>query len=136
MSTTDLPAGVESWLNEHLDGVRTEILKVGKELSGSDSIGPEEIAQAGARVAPIRIPPVSPPPGLLKRMIEPIPGIALVSALLAIVFGIIGYCDKSDQRQGWLDITKIFAGAVVGASGVGAAKAAGAPANPRPAPGK
>ena len=58
------------------------------------------------------------PPGFWGRMLESISGITLISAALALAFGILGYLTKSNSAAGWLDIAKVFAGAIVGSAGV------------------
>jgi hypothetical protein len=92
----------------------------------SGMIEPLDVAEAARRYAPgtlLPMKPVEPPPqGFWSRVTESISGITLISALLAFIFGALGLL-KPDAAQGWLDIAKIFAGAVVGSAGASVAAA-------------
>ncbi len=57
----------------------------------------------------------------LRSTLESVPGIAFVAAVMAIVFGVLAYFDSTTRTQ-WLDIVKIFAGAVVGSAGTAAVR--------------
>ncbi len=68
-------------------------------------------------------PPAEDPP-LWHRLLSGITGITLVSAILAIAFGVlalvnIGLADA--QRSTLLDIAKLLAGAIVGSTGAAVA---------------
>ena len=71
---------------------------------------------------------------LRDRVVSSISGITLVSAILAIIFGLLGYFattgNADADARGLYDIAKIFAGAVVGSTGAAAA-VSGKPARRR-----
>lgn len=61
------------------------------------------------------------PPSFWSRVLESITGITLISAVLALAFGILGSikaASNASAAAGWLDIAKVFAGAIVGSAGV------------------
>ena len=112
----------QQWLDAHLEKIREAVIDDAVKRSGDGEPSPEDVAISAMKIAPsermaleaTKPRGISLPFGFIFRSLPPI---AWVSALLAIVFGGLGlYADPSSQ-QGWLDIAKIFAGAVVGAAG-------------------
>ena len=116
--------GEMKWLNEHLKIIKEKIItKAGQEANNNASDKP--------KIKPMNISDTTKlyAPGqeildynyfYLKRLLDPITGLTLISALLTILFGFLGlYADKGNS-QSWLDIAKIFAGAVVGSAGAAA----------------
>jgi len=123
MSDTILSkANYSEWIEAHLEEVRREIESRAKGIGG-DGVTLEDVAAAIAVVCPIKHKTdemSKSNPGLLRVFFASLPAIAWVSAVLAIVFGVLGIFapgHEPTQQQGWLDIAKIFAGAVVGAAG-------------------
>jgi hypothetical protein len=56
-----------------------------------------------------------------NRVFGSISGLTIISAILAITFGYLGYLSRdSPNHVGLYDIAKIFAGAVVGSTGAAA----------------
>ena len=121
----DLPNDVQTVLEAYLKQVELEIIKEAKSLAG---VGPgpsvRNITTAVNSYAPgFRI---TPDLGLRHRIIEnimaPITGVTLISAMLAIGFGLLAIWT---DLPGMLDVLKIFAGAVVGSTGARVALQAG-----------
>ena len=123
VSKGTITEGEIMWLNEHLKIIKEKIIKKASQEANNNAsdkpkIKPMNISDATKLYAP----------GqeildykyfYLKRLLDPITGLTLISALLTILFGFLGlYADKGNQS--WLDIAKIFAGAVVGSAGSGA----------------
>jgi hypothetical protein len=127
-----LAPGVESWLKEHLSRIEAKIRQeaegIAKAADRAGTIEPLDIAEAAKRYAPGGVIPESRSAPTYQpfwsRVAESISGITLISALLAITFGALGLLGPTPSAQGWLDIAKIFAGAVVGSAGVSVATAA------------
>jgi len=125
-----LTPGEELWLKEHLSQIETKIreeaIKLSDAANRSGMIEPLDVAEAARRYAPGTLLPMQPvglpPQGFWSRVTESISGITLISALLAFIFGTLGLL-KPNAAQGWLDIAKIFAGAVVGSAGASVAAA-------------
>ena len=60
----------------------------------------------------------------VERVFSSVTGLTLVTAILAIVFGYLGFrAVDTETRAGFLDICKILAGAVVGSTGTAAVAA-------------
>jgi len=62
--------------------------------------------------------------GFRDRILSSISGITIISAILAIVFGVIGAYGLragTEGVQGFIDIAQIFAGAIVGSAGAAVA---------------
>ena len=114
-----LSPGAKAWLEDHLLYIKSKIIeeaqKVAKESRGEDTIQPLDVAEAAKLYAPGRQVTAQKETSFWHRVGDSITGITLVSAILAIVFGLLGYFTAS--QEGWLDIAKIFAGAVVGSAG-------------------
>jgi hypothetical protein len=89
---------------------------------GRDEMQTRDIAQACAEIAPGgRFPEQL---AFWERIGSSITGVTIISAILAIIFGIIGAIGlviDTSAIQPFLDIAQIFAGAVVGSTGATAA---------------
>jgi len=125
-SPPDPNDGSTQWLRDHLKEVEAKIRDRAKGIADDEKrpIEARDIATAAMLYAPglqypdkrseLDIP-------FFRRMALSITGVTLVSALLAIAFGVIGYyATKGNQpnlANGAWDIAKIFAGAVVGSAG-------------------
>jgi hypothetical protein len=128
LEPADSSDGKSKWLEEHLKliekKIRTEADKIAEREGHGEDVEPGDIATAALLYAPgnqfpaggdvLNIP-------FWRRMALSITGVTLVSGLLAIVFGVLGYFEKNGQNpqlaSGAFDIAKIFAGAVVGSTG-------------------
>jgi hypothetical protein len=55
-----------------------------------------------------------------RSLLRSISGVTIIAAVLAIVFGVLGFVGVGGT-SGFLDISKIFAGAIVGSTATGAA---------------
>jgi hypothetical protein len=126
------------WLAGHLETIkrkiRDEAAAIAKADGRENKVEPRDVAKAALRYAPgeafpaeqesrLQIPLEMQIP-FSKRMALSITGVTLVSALLAIAFGVIGYlvgtraaAQGAQFASGAFDIAKIFAGAVVGSTG-------------------
>ena len=115
----ELSPGAKAWLDDHLLYIKRKIIeearKVAKESRGEDTIQPLDVAEAAKLYAPGRQISAQKEISFWRRLTDSITGITLISAILAIVFGFLGYFTPT--QEGWLDIAKIFAGAVVGSAG-------------------
>jgi hypothetical protein len=116
-------------IDEQLEKVKGMILAEAKNLAAKESreeVGLEDIASAylklvqGTRLYEDKAPRFGVLPLLINRVFSSISGLTIVSAILAIVFGYLGYRSPANQ-SGLYDIAKIFAGAVVGSTGATAA---------------
>lgn len=118
---TGLSEGVKGWLDDHLDSVRRKIVEAAREISGRDgttgNIEPQAVAEAARLYTSTKRSMVSTEPTFGRRVFEFTTGLTAICALLAIVFGWLGFWAQGGISEGWLDITKIFAGAVVGSAG-------------------
>lgn len=117
-----LTQGSSVWLSEHLQRVQEKIVEQAGKLAERDNrtnIEPRDVAEAVKTFAPgIAVPGMAPEPltglSLIHAIVSWAPSITTVSALLAVVFGIIGWQAKDSSA---FDIAKVFAGAIVGAAG-------------------
>ena len=114
--------GPSQWLRDHLNLIEEKVRTKAAELAARDGrenkVEPRDIAEAALLYAPGKPCPQSDtsPPPFWRRMALSITGVTLVTAALAIAFGLIGYFAGKDA-PGAFDIAKIFAGAVVGSTG-------------------
>ena len=121
MDSLQMTTGTTEWLQEHLNIVRDKIVDEALELAkseGRQKIEPKDIAEASKRFAPgveFPEPIVVKERRFTEKIFSSISAITIVSAILAIIFGILGVWKTS---QSAFDIAKIFAGAVVGSTGV------------------
>jgi len=125
-----LGTGVSVWLADHLKVIEAKIKEKAKataEDENHDSVQPADIAAAAMLYAPGKEFPLAKGEADLpfwRRMALSITGVTLVSAALAVAFGVIGYyigTKNPSAATGAFDIAKIFAGAVVGSTGASVA---------------
>ena len=120
----ELQDGTSKFLQEHLDEIKKKIEARAEKLMSGDGLSEQmAVAKAIEAFAPGHefVRPTEPrPTPFWSRISESFSGITLVSAALVVIFGLLGFYDHSaaDSAQRWLDIAKIFAGAVVGSAGV------------------
>ena len=119
VSSLSLTEGSSVWLSEHLQRVQDKIIERAGKLAERDNrtnVEPRDVAEAVKAFAPgVVVPDVKP----WWRILSWSPTITTVSALLAIIFGVIGYfvLRNGKDATSLFDIAKVFAGAVVGAAG-------------------
>jgi len=125
--TPGLSNASREWLGEHFQSVQKRILQDAKALAQSDGreeILPTDVATAAGRYAPGH--PFPEFTSIWHRFASSISGITVVSAVLAVVFGLLGamftYKSNGYSDGGYFDIVKLFAGAVVGSTGAGLAR--------------
>lgn len=124
-----LSNGAQAWLDDHLNHIKERIIEEARSLTAHSSTGappeidPMTITEAAKQFAPgqqvstnFMLPP------LKYRLLDLISGFTSVCALLTITFGCLGLWADPKNAQSWLDISKIFAGAVVGSAGATATK--------------
>jgi len=119
----------EQMLDNHLKRIRKlivqEAVRIAKDRGVQPPDPPEEldVAEAAKRFAPGK---KFPEDALWQRTKSSLSGITLVSALLAVVFGILGalvnygHLANAGSSTAYFDIAKLFAGAIVGSTGAGA----------------
>jgi hypothetical protein len=118
----------EQWLDVHLERIRflivDEAIRIAKDR---DVQAPEglDVAEAAKRFAPgVRFPAE---PSLWARTTSSLSGVTVVSAILALLFGIMGILvgrgelTYAGTTSAYFDIAKLFAGAIVGSTGAGVA---------------
>ncbi len=124
----DPPDGALRWLDEHLNVIRSKIIREANETAGTANrnVEPRDVVDATGKYAPGER--LAPPfrrsvIDFMDKVSVSITGVTIVSALLAIVFGVIGFwvgthtVGPADQlSSGAFDIAKIFAGAIVGST--------------------
>src|SRR5215470_1685108 len=116
----ELKEGTAKFLQEHLDDIKKKIEARAEKVMTTEGVSEQmAIARATELFAPgyefVR--PAEPrPTPFWSRISESFSGITLVSAVLAVIFGLLGFYDHADKdsAQRWLDVAKILAGAVVG----------------------
>lgn len=115
------------WLDKHMEIVKNRILERASELAEAEkcAIEPRHISEAAKVFAPgIELPPKKEGwPASITAFFSAIfawsPSITTVSALLAVVFGAIGWRSPvGTAGANAFDIAKVFAGAIVGSAGV------------------
>jgi hypothetical protein len=123
-SPLSMTSGAEEALREYLDSVKEKIADDASKSAQSEHrevIWPKDITEASTRFEG-RIDKEKSRIGrfgsAISSLFSSIPPIAIVSAILAVVFGYLG--SRPGGGQSALDIAKIFAGAVVGSSGAAA----------------
>jgi hypothetical protein len=118
----------QQWLDNHLECIRKlitqEAIHAAKDKGADLPPAGLEVAEAARRFAPgVRFPDE---PSFSDRIKSSLSGITLVSALLAVVFGVLGVWQShrgpadAPYAAAYFDIVKLFAGAVVGSTGAGA----------------
>lgn len=112
-----LSSGGRNWLSEHLNSLELKIKDEARNIAtneGRETIEPKDISRAALKYAPgIQYPDVL---SFREKILSSISGVTIVSAILVVVFGIMGVW-RNDPN--YLDIVKIFAGAIVGSTGTG-----------------
>jgi len=131
MIEIELPEDLQSSLDQHSKRIQALIKRKASELAAQEDLGVEEkpeitvlhLAEAIKTYAPgTEMPHLKGVQKESSRFYERLPPITLISAILAIVFGIIGvvairYGQAADiDGKGFIDIAKIFAGAIVGSA--------------------
>ena len=122
--TSRLSKNDEQWLNDHLNRIRKLIIDEAFRRArdrDADAARPEglDVAEAARRFAPgLRF-----PEPFRERILASLSGMTLVSAALALVFGVIGVIGvlkgNAASATPYFDIVKLFAGAIVGSTGAG-----------------
>jgi hypothetical protein len=119
---------VEQYLSDYFTDLTTQIYRQALQVADSegrrDEIQTKDVAQACRDMAPGRPFPIE--QTFRQRIGSSITGITIISAALAVIFGVIGFAGlgpgggKDDVVQPFIDIAQIFAGAVVGSTGAAA----------------
>ncbi len=117
----------EVFLLSYLGELDADIKSRAKDLAGKDMPSTKNLAQAAFEYAPGKSGPMQKGWGerIWTALSSLFSSIIFLSALLAVTFGILGLSGAagggdSTTTQGFLDIAKIFAGAVVGSAGASA----------------
>jgi hypothetical protein len=115
----------EKSLDQHLQDIRKKIIKRAESLpTEGEAVDFSHIAQAIAEYAPVgEIPKAEPVKGF-RFFLSLFPPFILLSFILTVVFGVLGLWvtlgsespKQSPIGPGFLDIAKIFAGAMVGSA--------------------
>jgi hypothetical protein len=116
-SNDSLVSPADQWLDGHLAKIKTTIMSDAKKLASDSNVTEEmAVAEAARSYAPGN--PISSlkPIPFWSRIGESITGVTLASVLLAIVFGCLAALNKENSER-WLDVVKLFAGAIVGSVG-------------------
>jgi hypothetical protein len=145
---TVLSGGFDQVLTEHLAQIRAAIIARAEELAeeerGEDSpmkpaIRPIHYLKAIDELAPGREfdPAALKQSGLWHRFLDSVSPITLIASLLTIVFAAFGLWAVSSDPKGingaaYLDIAKIFAGAIVGSASVAASSTIRRPVSANP----
>ena len=112
------------WLDRHLGKIRHKIVADAEARATTDKaekIDADHVVPAAMRFAPGSPIPIAAEPVSLGQSLLNVPGIIWISAILAIVFGVLQSQYTTSSSLG--DIAKIFAGAIVGGIGAGVASA-------------
>ena len=118
----------EEYINDYFKGLTAVIngraLAIAQE-QGRKDVQARDVAQACSEIAPGS--PFPKEQTFWQRIGSTITGITLISAILAIVFGGIGFAglrwggaQGAESVKAFIDIAQIFAGAVVGSTGAAA----------------
>ena len=127
-SSHDHDTGKSEWLKDHLKVIETNIWKKANDIAKDEerTMEPRDVAQAAASYAPGKeLPPTEKRRArdvMYEKLALSISGVTLLSALLALAFGLIAWRaaannSSSEVAKGAWDIVKIFAGAIVGSAG-------------------
>lgn len=119
------------WLNEHLFEIREKIVARAKELlvdANYELTKAAALSEAAMEYAPGKRFPDEERPSWRESILSQLSAVTLISALLAIVFGCIAFGisiaaeegEPVPDVSGYIDLVKIFAGAVVGSTGAAA----------------
>jgi hypothetical protein len=119
LNEVTLTEGSKAWLREHLAAVQEQIIREARQVAtseGDQDILPKHVSQAAMRFAPGARYPDEHTWG--QRILSSISGITIISALLALLFGILSIPRIGGPNStGNVDIAKVFAGAIVGSAG-------------------
>jgi hypothetical protein len=107
-----------NWLDGHLDDIRKKIEVRAQELAReNERPRPELVDYSKAALEYTSDKPRPADMSRWDRILSFLTNVTLVSTFLAIVFGVIGFLDHgSAASSGFIDIAKIFAGAIVGST--------------------
>lgn len=119
------------WLSAHTKSVETKIIAEARAIAKDGKIEPKDLYQAALKFIPgDRIPDEPAAPTTGDRILASISGITIISAILAVVFALLGFflpditgpnaTSNIQLKASFIDIAKIFAGAIVGSAGAGA----------------
>ncbi|MCB9211769.1 MAG: hypothetical protein H6690_00250 [Erysipelotrichaceae bacterium] len=106
-------------LKSHLGKIEKQIVNYAHEIAkdeNEEDVSPAIILKAALLYAPGKKYYNFDNMTLGKRIVSSISGITIITAILAIIFGLIGAFVNSNDGS-WIDIAKIFAGAIVGSTG-------------------
>jgi hypothetical protein len=132
-----LSEALHNALNEYLESLRQRIVERAAEIADLPQVSTADDSQDQSRIEidhlAKAIEEVAPGPsgsknssiGLSGRLSHALSSFTGVSAILAILFAVLGLCallvprasELKGQSQAFLDVAKIFAGAVVGSAG-------------------
>jgi hypothetical protein len=114
----------EKFLDTHLLRIRQLIVDEARRIAKDRSVQrPEgmDVAEAARKFAPgVQFPAE---PSLWERTKGSLSGVTVVSAVLAVVFGLLGvwvargHLGEAGSYTAYFDIAKLFAGAIVGSTG-------------------
>ena len=118
----------ELWLDDHLFEIREKIIVRAKELlhdADSELTKAAALSEAAKEYAPGMRFPDPKRHSWRENILSQLSAVTLISALLAIVFGCIAFGisiaaeegEPVPDVSGYIDLVKIFAGAVVGSTG-------------------
>lgn len=122
-NSVELSPGAKEWLTEHLRSIERKIVHEAQQKIGKGSrIEPMDLAIAAQKYAPGNPFPGERELSWRERLTSAISGVTVVSAILAVVFAgmafiLLSYEKPPEDVSAWFDISKIFAGAVVGSTG-------------------
>ena len=141
-SNAVLSEALESALTAHLNSVRTAIKQRAQELAQGERLDDRAASEAAVEIghlaraineyAPGRAVTSVAPAGVWQRFLDSVSPVTIISAVLTIIFAAFGLwailgpeAAKGGGVQGaaYLDIAKIFAGAIVGSASVAVASA-------------
>jgi hypothetical protein len=122
-----VPEEAIPFLEAHWRTIRTKIINEARRAAESDgrrAMVPADVSTAAMKFAPGRIfeecPPQLKEPGFWQRMGSSLSAVTLISALLAVLFGVLFLATQllgAKPDSSYTDIMKIFAGAVAGSTG-------------------
>ncbi|WP_226701877.1 hypothetical protein [Microbulbifer elongatus] len=128
---TDSKLDDDLWLNEHLFEIREKIVARANELlldADYELTKAAALSEAAKEYAPGKRFPGEHQHSWRASILSQLSAVTLISALLAIVFGCIAFGisiaaeegEPVPDVSGYIDLVKIFAGAVVGSTGAAA----------------
>ena len=102
----------ESELKEYLSDIKEKIVAQAQKGAKEGSIKPKDLLSAINLYVPGS--PVTETQSLRRRFLGSITAVTLLSAILALFFGVYGLL--AEGNPAFVDIAKIFAGAIVGSA--------------------